>query len=109
VSPNLDSSLTTQMGGLSGTPLKPLALKTVSSFYKLTGGSVPIIGCGGIKDANDALEFCRAGASLVQVYTSLGYKGPGLVRNIKDDLAKLLRAEGKSWSECIGSDLKKNK
>jgi dihydroorotate dehydrogenase len=90
------------MGGLSGTPVKPLSLKTVSMFYKLTNGKVPIIGCGGISSAEDALEFAKAGASMVQLYTALGYQGPGLVVKIKSDLIEILKKENKSWTECIG-------
>ncbi|KAJ3257205.1 Dihydroorotate dehydrogenase (quinone), mitochondrial [Boothiomyces macroporosus] len=98
-----DEKIVRQMGGLSGAPVKPLALATVSKFYKLTNGSIPIVGCGGIATAEDALQFCRAGATVVQLYTSLGYRGPGIVPEIKDGLTKLLRAEGKTWMECIGS------
>lgn len=79
-----------------------MALKSVSAFYKLTNGEVPIIGCGGITSAEDALEFAKAGATMVQLYTSLGYKGPGLVPQIKEDLAELLKKENKSWMDCVG-------
>lgn len=92
------------MGGLSGSPLKPLAILAVSKFYKLTDGKIPIVGCGGISNAKDVLQFAKAGASLVQMYTSLGYYGPGIVRKIKDDLVVTMKKEQKSWSDYIGLD-----
>ncbi len=92
-----------ETGGLSGPPVKPLALNVVRQMYNLTQGKVPIIGCGGIASAEDALTFCKAGASAVQMYTSLGYYGPGLVANMKHDLVHLLEKEGKSWSELVGT------
>ena len=55
-------------------------------MYKETNGKTPIIGCGGVDSAEDVLEFGRAGASLVQLYTSFGYHGPGLIPQIKQDL-----------------------
>ncbi|KAJ3326348.1 Dihydroorotate dehydrogenase (quinone), mitochondrial [Boothiomyces sp. JEL0866] len=99
-----DEKIVKQMGGLSGAPVKPLALSTVSKFYKLTNGDIPIVGCGGISSAEDALQFCKAGATIVQLYTSMGYKGPGIVPEIKEGLADLLKKEGKTWMECVGTD-----
>jgi dihydroorotate dehydrogenase len=96
--------LVREAGGLSGTPVKPLALAAVSTFYKLTDGKIPIIGCGGISSAQDCIEFAKAGASLVQIYTGLGYKGPGLITGIKGDLNVFLEKEGLVWSDLIGLD-----
>ena len=59
----------------------------VSKIYKLTGGTVPIIGVGGIFTAEDAWEMIAAGASLVQVYTGFIYEGPSIVARINDGLA----------------------
>ncbi|KAJ3331579.1 Dihydroorotate dehydrogenase (quinone), mitochondrial [Kappamyces sp. JEL0680] len=103
-----DPVLVQQAGGLSGAPVRALALQTVRKFYKLTNGAIPIIGCGGVSSAQDALNLAKAGASLVQLYTALGYKGPGIVRNIKDDLATMLQQEGKTWKDCIGLDHKRS-
>ncbi|KAJ3269895.1 Dihydroorotate dehydrogenase (quinone), mitochondrial [Terramyces sp. JEL0728] len=103
----LDQKTIRQMGGLSGVPVKPLALATVSKFYKLTNGLIPIVGCGGIATAEDALQFCKAGASIVQLYTSMGYKGPGIVPEIKEELAGILKKEGKTWMELVGADHQK--
>jgi dihydroorotate dehydrogenase len=63
--------------------------------------NVPIIGCGGISNGADALDFARAGASAVQMYTAFGYDGPGAARRVKDELVGLLKKEGKSWNEVV--------
>lgn len=98
-----DSRLTAETGGLSGKPLKPLALQTVKSFYEMTGGKVPIIGCGGISNGQDALDFILAGASVVQLYTAFAYDGPCIVREIKDYLAQeCQRRQVTSISQLIG-------
>jgi dihydroorotate dehydrogenase len=83
-----------EAGGLSGAPLRPLALRTVASLHRLAGGRLPIVGVGGIASAQDAYAFIRAGASLVQVYTGLVYQGPGLIRRIRRGLAGLLARDG---------------
>lgn len=93
-----------EAGGLSGEPLKPLALAAVSKLYKLTDGRVPIIGCGGISSGEDALQFARAGATLVQFYTHLGYRGPVAPHEIKDQLASYLISHHLSWKQLIGAD-----
>lgn len=94
-----------ETGGLSGPPLKPLALKTLRSFYRLTNGKLPLVGCGGIASADDALEFARNGATVVQLYTGLSYYGPGLVYDIKKGVKGKLEAEGKTWKDVIGADV----
>ncbi|KAJ3380502.1 Dihydroorotate dehydrogenase (quinone), mitochondrial [Lobulomyces angularis] len=101
---NLKSEYRTETGGLSGKPLLNLSLETVKKFYKLTNGQVLIVGCGGISNGKDALKFCKAGATLVQVYTALGYDGPGLVNNIKSEVLKELGE--KKWVDLIGADHK---
>ncbi|KAJ3101564.1 Dihydroorotate dehydrogenase (quinone), mitochondrial [Phlyctochytrium bullatum] len=102
-----DPKIRREFGGLSGPPLLPLALSKVKQFYALTGGKVPIVGCGGIRSADDALAFARAGASVVQLYTGLSFDGPGVVAEIKEEVAKRLRKEGKTWSQVVGADHKK--
>jgi len=69
-------------GGLSGRPLGPRAREVVAFVHRHTGGALPIIGVGGIVDSDDAARMFDAGADLVQVYTGLIYRGPGLVRRI---------------------------
>ncbi|TCC48645.1 quinone-dependent dihydroorotate dehydrogenase [Kribbella capetownensis] len=74
--------LASETGGLSGRPLTETAAKTVAHIHAETGGALPIIGVGGILDSADATRLFDAGASLVQIYTGLIYRGPGLVRQI---------------------------
>ncbi|KAJ1898580.1 dihydroorotate dehydrogenase [Kickxella alabastrina] len=98
------SEVALEEGGLSGPPLKSLALETTRSMYRLTGGRIPIIGCGGIASAEDALAFARAGASFVQLYSSMTFDGPGKAREIKDGLVELLK--GRRWEDVVGEDSK---
>jgi dihydroorotate dehydrogenase len=76
------SSLAKQAGGMSGAPLKDRSTQIVRQIYWRTAGKLPIVGVGGVMDANDARAKLDAGASLVQIYTGLVYAGPGLVRQI---------------------------
>jgi dihydroorotate dehydrogenase len=69
-----------QTGGLSGVPLHPLSLGIVSQLRKLLGPRYPLIGVGGIDSPATALAMRRAGADLVQLYTGMVYRGPGIVR-----------------------------
>lgn len=100
--PNKDET-----GGLSGRPLTKRSTEIVRSIYKLTEGRLPIIGSGGIFSAQDAYDKIRAGASLVEVYTSLIYKGPGVVREIVAGLKSLLRKDGYGRiTDAVGADHK---
>ncbi|MFC9691296.1 quinone-dependent dihydroorotate dehydrogenase [Kribbella sp. NPDC056951] len=74
--------LASEAGGLSGRPLTEIAAKTVAHIHAETGGALPVIGVGGILDPDDAVRLLDAGASLVQVYSGLIYRGPGLIRSI---------------------------
>jgi dihydroorotate dehydrogenase len=97
----------TEEGGLSGHPLCELARDRIASVYRRTAGQLPIIGVGGIMNADDALGHIKAGASLVELYTGLIYGGPGLITTMKRELATLLRREGfRSISEAVGSAAK---
>ena len=94
-----------ESGGLSGTPLRHRATETVRRVYRCSGGSVPIIGVGGVCDAESAYEKIRAGATLVQVYTGLIYEGPGIARSINRGLLRLLDRDGLAHlSSAIGLD-----
>lgn len=97
------STVLQETGGLSGPPVKELALRALSGLYEQTDGKIPLVGCGGISSGQDALDYAKAGASLVQLYTGFVYGGVGLPRKIKDELAELLQKEGKAWKDVIGS------
>ncbi|KAL6937781.1 Dihydroorotate dehydrogenase (quinone), mitochondrial [Hanseniaspora osmophila] len=102
-----DDSLKNQTGGLSGKPLKPLSLKalrTVARYSKDSG--LVLVGCGGISTGKDAIEFAKAGATFVQLYTSFAYSGPPLVARVKDEITAELAKEGKTWMQIIGEDVK---
>ena len=62
---------------------------------------MPLIGCGGISTGKDALDYAKAGACMVQVYTSFGYDGVGACRRIKDQLVDELVKEGKTWEQVV--------
>jgi dihydroorotate dehydrogenase len=83
-----DERLAGEAGGLSGRPLTEITAKTVAHIHAETGGALPIIGVGGILDPSDAARLIDAGASLVQIYTGLIYRGPGLVRRTNRHLVK---------------------
>jgi dihydroorotate dehydrogenase len=76
-----------EVGGLSGAPLRAKATHVLSRLHAHLGARIPLIGVGGILGADEAREKLRAGASLVQVYTGLVYRGPGLVRELVEALA----------------------
>ena len=96
-----------ETGGLSGPPMFALSTETLRTMYRLTKGSIPLIGCGGISSGADAYAKIKAGASLVQLYTGLVYEGFGLVQKIKDDLAELLQRDGFiNISEAVGVEAK---
>ena len=102
--PGLRGPHTAEAGGLSGKPLMALSTEVLADLYRLTGGRIPLIGCGGISSGADAYAKIRAGATLVQLYTALVYEGPALVGRIKRDLAALLRQDGfASVAAAVGS------
>ena len=103
--PPLKSHHAPESGGLSGPPLMALATQCLANMYRLTGGKLPIIGCGGVASGADAYAKIRAGASLVQLYSALVFHGPTLVASIKRDLAACLSADGfKSVADAVGAD-----
>jgi dihydroorotate dehydrogenase len=94
-----------EQGGLSGRPLFRLSTRMVAETYVRAEGAFPLIGVGGIDSGGAALTKIRAGASLIQLYSSLIYKGLGLVEDIKNDLSStLLRTGRDSLSEIVGAD-----
>jgi dihydroorotate dehydrogenase len=92
-------------GGMSGRPLADRATCLVRYLYRATDGEIPIIGVGGVHDADSAYAKIKAGASLVQLYTALVYEGPGLIKRIKEGLVQRLRADDHvSIADAVGAD-----
>lgn len=95
-----------EAGGLSGAPLKALALERLRDFARATGGELPLVAAGGIETGADAFARIRAGASLVQLYSALVYEGPGLARRIAAELKRMLEREGfASLAEAVGTEV----
>ena len=93
-------------GGLSGKPLQQISTDMIKKFYKQLNGKVPIIGVGGVNSGKSAYEKITAGASLLQLYTGLVYKGPLLVKNIKKELIQILKSEGlNNIKDAVGKGL----
>ena len=94
-----------EKGGLSGQPIKDLSTKIIKKFYKKLNGKIPIIGVGGVDSGNAAFEKIAAGASAIQLYTGMIYKGPMIVKEIKKGLIIKLNEKGfKNISEAVGSN-----
>ncbi len=103
--PALRSAHSSEAGGLSGAPLRDLALARLRDFRRATSGAIPLIGVGGIATAADAWARICAGASLVQLYSALVYEGPGLPRRMVRGLEALMRRDGfASVAEAVGSE-----
>jgi dihydroorotate dehydrogenase len=95
-------------GGLSGKPLANRSTKMIAQLYELTGGRIPLIGVGGIFNADDAWEKISAGASLVQLYTGFIYQGPNIAQQINEGLSRILARQGfASLGAAVGCDHKK--
>ena len=100
---SVKSPLGREPGGLSGRPITRMVTNFVSHIYKNTRGRLPIIGVGGIFNAQDAYDKIIAGASAVQIYTGFVYEGPAAVKRINQGLIKLLQRDGfKSVGEAVG-------
>jgi len=103
--PPLRSRYSSETGGLSGEPLKSLALEALRRFRSASGGAIPLIAVGGVASAEDAWVRIRAGASLVQLYSAMVYEGPGLARRIAAGLAEKVAAQGMaSIADAVGID-----
>jgi dihydroorotate dehydrogenase len=102
----LRSPLRHEMGGLSGRPLAGRAREVIAYLHRATAGRLPVIGVGGVACAQDAYGHIRAGASLVQLYTGMVYRGPGLAGEITRGLAALLRRDGfPTIAAAVGADI----
>ena len=95
-------------GGISGKPLAKRSYEVLRIVASEVFGKVPIISVGGIDSAEEAYKRIKAGASLLQVYTAIIYKGPGIIGEINRGLIKLLRKDGFNHiSEAIGVEIPK--
>jgi len=104
---NLRNQGKNEQGGLSGVPLQNLSNNLIKKFYKIIGKKIPIVGVGGVNSGKSAYEKIRSGATLLQLYTGLVFNGPFIAKNIKKNLALLLRQDGfKSLEEAVGVDCK---
>jgi dihydroorotate dehydrogenase (NAD+) catalytic subunit len=93
--------LSNKIGGLSGPAIKPIAVRCVYEIYEQV--KVPIIGCGGITNWRDAVEFLLAGASAVQIGTAVALKGPNVFKAVNQGIDTYLKKKGfKSVDEIVG-------
>ncbi len=103
--PPLESRHAGETGGLSGEPLRDLALQRLRDFRAASGGTIPLIGVGGIATVDDAWARIKAGASLIQFYSAMVYEGPGLAARIVAGLEKKVREAGlTSIAEAVGKE-----
>jgi len=102
---NLSDPQKSELGGLSGKPMEEISNNLINKFYKILKGKVPIIGVGGVDSGKSAYEEILAGASPIQLYTGMIYKGPRIVKNIKKELIDQLKRDGiKNFTEIIGQN-----
>jgi dihydroorotate dehydrogenase len=86
--------LSRESGGLSGEPLFEPSTAILREVRKRVGDKLVLVGAGGVASGAHAYAKIRAGASLVQLYTALIFKGPGLINTIKRDLLECLERDG---------------
>ncbi len=102
--PPLKSAKSGEQGGLSGAPLFHMSTVVLAKMFSLTTGRLPLIGVGGVNSGDTAWQKIRAGASLIQLYSSLVYRGPELVWEIRRHLAAQLAKDGpSSLAGAVGS------
>jgi len=93
--------LSNKIGGLSGPAIKPIAIRCVYEIYEHV--KVPIIGCGGITNWRDAVEFLLAGATAVQIGTAVALKGPNVFKIVAQGIDAYLKKKGfRSVNEIVG-------
>ena len=93
-----------QKGGLSGKPIEKKSTNLIRKFYKVLNNKIKIVGVGGVDSGLSAYNKFLAGASFIQLYTGMVYKGPNIVSLIKKELKELLMKDGvKNFSEIIGN------
>lgn len=103
--PETGNSIQEEAGGISGRPLRQRSTEIIRFIWKETHGTLPIIGVGGIFNADDAWEKIIAGASLLQIYTGWIYEGPWGLRRILQGLSQKLTQQGfDTLSQAVGSE-----
>jgi len=101
---NLKNINKLEKGGLSGKPIELLSNLLINKFYKLIGKKIKIIGVGGVDSGQGAFEKIINGASLVQLYTGMVYKGPNIASIISNELMDILKKQGiKNISQAVGT------
>ncbi len=104
--PGLRSRHAGQTGGLSGRPLFPLSTRLLARFAMRLGPGVALVAAGGVSSGADAYAKVRTGASAVQLYTGLVYRGPGIIRAVLDELDACLARDGlASLADALGQDI----
>ncbi len=105
--PALRSKHAGETGGLGGRPLFLESTALLREMYTMTEGRIPLIGVGGVSSGKGAYAKIRAGASLVQIYTSLVYHGLPVIERIKSELSLLLHANGHTClADAVGADIR---
>ncbi len=95
-----------ETGGLSGKPIREKSNEVIKKIHRYSKGKLPIIGVGGVFDANDAFEKIASGASLIQAYTGFVYQGISFARDINLGLQKILKEKGfETLDEAVGSQI----
>ena len=103
VLPETGNSIKDEAGGISGLPVRSRSTEVIRFIYQETGGKLPIIGVGGIFNADDAWDKIIAGASLLQVYTGWVYEGPWMVSQVLSGLLAKLDEQGlENISDAVG-------
>jgi len=101
----LQSEHRIESGGLSGRPLTHKSTECIRFLYGTTEGQLPIIGVGGVFSGRDVMDKIKAGATVVQIYTGMAIRGPGLVSKIRHEFATLMKENGfRSIDQVIGLD-----
>lgn len=99
-----EKALAAETGGLSGKPLFVPSTRILAETFLRVERRIPLIGVGGVDSAEAAWAKIRAGASLVQLYSAMVYKGPGLIGDIKRGLVQKLELEKTSLPKAVGRD-----
>ncbi|MCD6070740.1 MAG: dihydroorotate dehydrogenase (quinone) [Microvirga sp.] len=99
-----EKALASETGGLSGKPLFVPSTKLLAEAFLRVERRIPLIGVGGVDSAEAAWAKIRAGASLVQFYSAMVYKGPSLIGEIKSGLVQILASENTSLAQALGRD-----